>query len=241
MRIKRFFQDGYWKDLLEITGILILFYRDIRIIILAGIPLLAAFARRRKAKLSQAWRWKLNLEFQDGLRGISAALYAGYSIENAITESKEELRVLYGKDSVLAAELEGIESKVALNQPIEQAMEEFAERTEVEDIRNFSEILRTARRSGGDLIGITREAADRIGSRIEINREIKTMISGKQMEAKIMNLVPLGIIFYFWICSPGFLDYLYESSRGRIYMTGFLITYMAAREWSRKICMVKLK
>ena len=60
------------------------------------------------------------------------------------------------------------------------------------------------------------------------------MIVGKKMEGKIMNLIPLGIILYFWISSPDFLDCLYRSS-GRGVMTVLLGLYLLAYWWSGKI------
>ena len=71
-------------------------------------------------------------------------------------------------------------------------------------------------------------------TKIEVKREIQTMISGKQMECKVMNLIPLGIILYFWIASPGFLDCMYTMS-GRPVMTVLMIVYIAAFKWSERI------
>ena len=54
-----------------------------------------------------------------------------------------------------------------MNRPVESVMDEFAVRTGVEDIQCFAEIFRTARRSGGNLVSITRSAAERIGKRLK--------------------------------------------------------------------------
>lgn len=74
----------------------------------------------------------------------------------------------------------------------------------------FAQVLHIAKRTGGDLIAITRMTADRISEKMEVKREILVMIAGKQMEAQIMKLMPLAIILYFWVFSPGFLDPLYR-------------------------------
>jgi tight adherence protein B len=107
-------------------------------------------------------------------------------------------------------------------------------------VRSFAETFRTARRSGGDLVSITRTSAQRIGEKIEVQREIRTLISGKQMEGKIMNIVPLAMIAYFWVCSPGFLDCFYQGFSGRFIMTCLLGVYLAAYLLSRKICDIKV-
>ena len=221
-------------------GILFLFYRNFIFVFLLGIPLLLFRYHKKKKRWREDRRWRLNLEFKEGLQGIAAALNAGYSVENALEESRKDLEVLYGKDSLLCREFEIMQSQLCLNQPIEMVFEEFARRSGVEDIRSFSEVFRTARRSGGDLVAITRTSAQRIGEKIEVSREIKTMIAGKQMEGQVMNVVPLGMILYFWICSPGFLDCFYQTLWGRVIMTVFLAVYLLAYEMNQKICRIQI-
>lgn len=235
-REKKSLRIEYAKGAAETFFFLFLFYRWSWIMVAAGIPFLLLELRRRKRDWTEAYRWRLNLEFRDGLHGIAAALEAGYSMENAIGEAQRDLKVLYGEDSLLLPRLQKMEQGLAWNQSIEMVWEELGKESQVEDIRSFAEVLRTAGRTGGNLIGITRTAAQRIGERIEVRREIKAVTAGKQMEGRLMAIVPLGMIVYFWITSPGFLDFYYETGIGRGYMTLFLFLYLGAREWSRQIC-----
>lgn len=195
------------------------------------------FWERRQER--KRWKKQINLEFREGMQGIATALNAGYSIENAFVEASKDLELLYGKSSTLAPEFQTIVTKCQLNYPVEEALQELAVRTEVEDIRRFAEIFQTAKRTGGNLIAITRTTADRISEKIEVQREIESMSAGKRMEAQVMNCVPLGMILYFWICSPGFLSCLYQGN-GRIIMSFFLIVYLLAYYWSERIVQVKI-
>lgn len=220
--------------------LLILFYRSVLWVLAVGIPLFFAAYQRMKVKWKQEECWQLNLEFKEGLQGIAAALNAGYSIENALLESQKDLAVLYGSNSLLCREFQVMLEQLRLNQPVEGVFNDFAVRSGVEDIRSFAEIFRTARRSGGDLVAITRTSAEKIGEKIEVSREIRTLLSGKQMEGRIMNMVPLGMILYFWICSPGFLDCFYTGLWGRLMMSCFLAVYLTAYLLSDRICQITL-
>ena len=232
--------SGILQTAAGVSGLLFLFYKNLFFVFLLGIPLFFLEYRRLKREWAEERKWQINLEFREGLQGIAAALNAGYSIENALEESRKDLEVLYGKDCLLCREFQTMQRQLRLNQPIEIVFEEFANRSGVEDIRNFSEIFRTARRSGGDLVAITRTSARRIGEKIEAAQEIRTVIAGKQMEGKIMNIVPLGMIFYFWICSPGFLDCLYKTLWGHLVMTLLLAVYLTAYGINRKICRIRV-
>ena len=187
-----------------------------------------------KKKRMEEWRWQMNLEFREVMTAVSSALNAGYSVENSFKEARDDLLLLYGNNSVMVKELDKINSKIMLNQPLEIVLAEFAQYCNVEDINNFAEVFQTAKRTGGNLIEVARQAADKISSKIETSREIKTMIAGKSMEGKIMAVIPLAIIIYFWISSPGFLDSLYTWS-GRPVMTVLFVIYIAAYKWSGKI------
>ena len=175
---------------IEIFVLLILFYRSILWVAVLWIPLFYLRYRRLQLKWEEERRWQLNLEFKEGLQGIAAALNAGYSVENAIEESRRDLKVLYGQESLLCWEFQIMLEQLRMNRPVEQVMDELADRSKVEDIKSFAEVFRTARRSGGDLVSITRVCAERIAEKIEVSREIRTLFAGKQMEGKIMNVVP---------------------------------------------------
>ncbi len=218
--------------------LLTLFYRSVLWVTVLAVPLCLAAYCRLKMQWREEERWQLDLEFKEGLQGISAALNAGYSIENALEESQKDLLVLYGEGSLMCRELQIMTEQLRLNQPVESVFDDLAERSGVEDIRSFAEVFRTAKRSGGDLVAIARTSAEKIGERIEVSREIRTMIAGKRMEGKIMNMVPLGMILYFWLCSPGFFDCFYEGLWGRLVMTCFLAVYLTAYLMSERICQI---
>lgn len=214
--------------------LLFLFYRAV--VVSFVLALIYGFVNIKlyKQKSIEDWRWQMNLEFREVMTGLSSALNAGYSIENAFLEAKNDLMLLYGDKSVMAKELDAINSKLMLNQPLETILMEFAQYCQVEDINNFAEVFQTAKRTGSNLIEVSRSTADKISSKIEVSREIRTMIAGKRMEGKIMTIIPLAIILYFWVSSPEFLDCLYTLS-ARPVMTVLLAIYIAAYKWGERI------
>lgn len=216
-----------------------LFYRSVCFSFLCSVVYGWIFLHIQRKKREKMQKYEADLQFREGLYSLSAALGAGYAMENALGEARRDLEILYGADSLMAGEFQRMEQQLQLNQPVEKVFEDFAGRWQTEDILHFVQILQTAKRTGGDLIAITRLAAKRIGEKIEIKREIHTMISGKRMEGRIMNVIPLGLIGYFWISSPGFLDCLYQST-GRLVMTVLLAVYAVAYCWSERIVSIQV-
>ena len=70
--------------------------------------------------------------------------------------------------------------------------------------------------------------------------EIETLITAKKYEAKIMNMVPLGIIVYMQVFMPEFLEPLYHNLIGILVMTAALAGYGGAYMLSKKIVNIKI-
>lgn len=170
----------------------------------------------------------LLLQFRDMLYAISSALSSGYSLENAFLETYKEMLLLYGQQSDICAELQIIHQKLNLNIPIEIIFSDFALRSGCEDIRMFSEILTIAKRQGGNLINIIRSSSETIREKIDIQREIKTILSSRKYEQNFMSLMPILIMTYLRITSNGFFDVLYHNLIGIVFMTAALVVYLSA-------------
>ncbi|ROR23674.1 tight adherence protein B [Mobilisporobacter senegalensis] len=221
------------------SGIGYLFYKSFLGIFLLS-PFSILYLKYKKNKLIEERKWKLNLEFRDGIMSISSSLNAGYSIENSLSEAIGDLKILYGESSYIVNEFEYMASQIRMNRTIEEVLQEFANRSQLEDIHNFAEVFITAKRTGGDMIKIIRATSKVIGDKVDVKREIKTLITAKQFETKIMNLIPLGIILYMWMFSPGFLDPLYHNLFGIIIMTAALIVYIVSFLLSKKIINIEI-
>ena len=175
---------------------------------------------------------KLSLQFKDAILILASALNAGYSVENAFASSAGELDRIYGEDSMISREIRLILRKVKMNHPIEEAMKNFADRSGLEDVRNFTEVFTAARKSGGELMKIISRTAEIIGEKIRMREEILTMTSARRMEQKIMSAIPILLVIYIEWTSPGFFDILYGTMMGRVIMTCCLGFYCLANRLS---------
>ncbi len=182
---------------------------------------------------------QLEKTFVEALTSIKSSLKAGYSMENALTESIKELKLYYGKEDILV-EFMHIQNQIRNNQSIEQSFNTFASRSHSEDILEFAHLFVVAKKSGGNMSKIIQNTADLIREKMEVKQEIKTIMSGKVFELKVMNLVPIGIIFYISISSPGFFEPLYHSVLGVIIMTSCLIVYGLAFLLGKKILAIMI-
>ena len=155
-------------------------------------------------------------------------------------EAAEDLKLMYSPEDIIRKEFDHMRRRIELKITVEELMKELGLRSGVEDIMMFSEILGTARRTGGNLVRIMRQTTSNIAEKIEMRREIETLVAGKKMEAVCMTAVPLLMILYLRIFSPGFLDPLYNNLMGGMVMTGALVVYGAAFLWGQKIMRIEV-
>jgi len=209
-----------------------LFYNSY-IAVIIMLPLLILFYKMKKSELAGRERHKLNLQFRDGILSVSASLQAGYSIENGFELALEELSKLYDKKQPIIGEFQKITMQLRLNVTIEELLSDLAKRSGVEDIESFAEVFSIAKRTGGDFIKIIQKSSSNLSEKIETQEEVELSIAGKQMEQKIMSMVPFGIIIYVRLTSPEFLSVLYGNVLGITVMTICLLIY-GFSYWSGK-------
>ena len=215
------------QGIMIITILGYLFYQSFLGILFLS-PILYFYKKSRVKGLINNRKWKLNLQFRDGIIALSAALEAGYSAEHAFEEACKDLRLIYPTDSMIIMEFTYMINQIRMNITVEKALSDFGERTGIEDIQSFSEVFSTAKRTGGDLINVIKITSNIISDKIEVKREIITLIAAKRLEANIMKLIPLMILIYLSVSSPGFLNPLYHNILGVIAMTSFLLCYLGA-------------
>ena len=104
----------------------------------------------------------------------------------------------------------------------------------------FVTVFSMAKRSGGDMIAIIRNAVYQIGEKIDVKREIHTMMAAKKLEFRIMSAVPFAMICYMKVSFPDFLDVLYGNVLGAVIMSVCLLIYAGAFELGKRIVEVEV-
>ena len=215
------------------------FYRSFLLILLI-FPAGILFPLALKKKLKQRRMEKLRGEFKDAILAVASGLNAGYSVENAFAVSLKEMEEIHGSDSMIAQEIRLILRKVRLNLTFEEALGDFAKRSGLDDVKNFSDVFLAARKSGGELMKIIARTAEIIGEKIRIQEEILTATASRRMEQKIMSAIPILIVVYIELTSPGFFKILYSTMGGRILMTICLGIYLVSCQLAKSFLEIEI-
>jgi tight adherence protein B len=182
----------------------------------------------------------LEYQFKQSLYSLSTSLAAGRSVENAIRAAVEDMSAIYVDTKTdIVRELTLIVRRIDHGETLEQAFVDFAKRSDSEDIIQFSEMLVTCKRTGGDLVEAVRRTSQIISEKIEMQQEISVMVARKRFEAHALGIIPPMIIAFLSFGSPEYMAPLY-SGGGRIIMTICLILFVGCYFVMRRMTDIKL-
>lgn len=221
------------------AGIAYLFYQN-WIAFLCFLPFLKVFLKMTAMAKKEKEKRKMLEEFREMIGFISGALNAGYSLENAFWVAKKELGILYGTKSILVSYLERVLRKLKMNTSLEQALEEFARECQLEEAKNFAQVVAIGKKSGGNLVRIIEKSVHSICLKLETEEEITTMIAAKKMETRIMILFPALIVLYLRLTNGEYIGVLYGNVVGAAVMTVSLGAMVVSAFWSEKIMDIKV-
>ncbi len=217
-----------------------LFYRSI-ILALILCPLGILYLKYKQGKIIVKRRNELNIQFKDLLISLSSSLCAGRALENAFETALEDLLVLYPSDEAyIIKETKIIIHKLSYNITIEEAISDFARRAKIDDIKNFSDVITICKRTGGNLIEAIKNSAGIISDKIEMKQEIETLLSSRKFEQKILNLMPIGMVFVLSVTAADYIEPVFNTPQGRGAMTACLILLITAFLISNKIMNIKM-
>lgn len=195
----------------------------------------------RNKELARRRKELVRFQFKDALYFISVSLSAGKSFETALLDAQLALESVYpDKNAPIIKELEMINARVMMNIPVEQALEDFAQRVQIEEVKSFSEIFSISRRAGVNLVEVIKNTSGMIREKIEIKQEIENYIAGKKLEQKILCLTPFIMVYVIKSTSSGFLDPLFNTAAGRVVMSIALLLLSAGYLISKKIMNIEV-
>lgn len=216
-----------------------LFYRSVTAVPIL-IPLWIYYWNRMVIELYQEKESAFMEQFKEAIQSVSASLNTGYSVENAFREAQKELMLQYPQEARISREMQILVRQLRLQIPVEQALEELADRVEGEEIRSFAAVFSMAKRSGADMMAIIEDTVKQIGDKMDVQREIETILAARKYEFKVMTLIPYLIIAYLSVSFPEFMDSLYGTVAGKGVMTICLAVYLGACALGSRIIKIEV-
>lgn len=203
-------------------------------------PLGLLYPRHYAKALCRRRREKLRQQFKEALLALSSLLSAGRSVENAFASLENDLVLLLeDSQSDLILELRVITNRLQTGEPLEIGLGDFAKRSDLDEIRNFADVITICKRAGGDLVEVVRRTSQLIGEKLEVELEVSVLIAQKRFEARIMMGMPFAFVGILGFVAGDYMDPLHEGM-GIILLSVCLLLLCACSWWMLRIMDIKL-
>lgn len=215
------------------------FYDDVRGFVIFPGVLFFIYKSHEKSKKSASLA-RFDAEFKELMVAVSDALQSGYSIENAFRDAEENIKLLYGNKGLILNDLHMMNARINMRMPAEAAFMEFAKKHPTEESLGFAGVFSFARRLGGDYIKNIRRTVEKMEDKLELKQDIRATVAQKQMEFKIMSVMPIALLAYVKVSSGEFLSSLYGTLEGAVIMSACIGVYLGAVILGRRIVDIKV-
>lgn len=149
-------------------------------------------------------RNELNHQFRDMLEALTTSLGAGKNVNDSFFAVYEDMKVQYDSDAYILKELEVIISGIHNNVAIEDVLQDFGDRSDIDDIKSFANVFKISYRKGGNIKDIIRNTHNILSDKMEIAEDIETLVTSNKMEQNIMIIMPIALIGVIKMMSPEF-------------------------------------
>lgn len=193
-----------------------------------GIPLIVInhLAERRRKRMEQ--------QFPVALDIFVRALRSGHPIAAAIDLLTQEM------DDPIGSEFGLVADEVSYGAELTDAIEDMANRWDLEDIRMFVVSLSVQLETGGNLAEILENLSEVVRARASLYLKVRALSSEGRMTGWILTVLPVFTMVSMFLVNPGF--YL-DVAGDPIFLFGFpglLLLYLVGFLWIRKLVDIKV-
>lgn len=201
------------------------------VVAVAAGPLYRDFMAKRRMKA-------LKVQFRDMLEAVSTSISAGQNTTDAFISAYADLRLQYSDTSYIVRELGQIVAGMNNNINIEVLLNDFAQRSGIDDIANFANVFETSYRKGGNIREVVKSTYDVINDKMQIQMEIETMMASSKAELNMMMCMPVLITLMMRFMGGSLTNM--DSPLAMVSTTAAILIFIGAYAIGSKIMTVKL-
>ena len=218
----------YFTALLAVFAITLVIFEfsivyPLAFLVLSILPFLL-IKKYRKAQIE-----KIELQLPDALMLISGGLRSGASLSTALFQLTTESQPPLKNEIALIVK----EQKVGL--PLNDALVNFQKRIPIKSVILMTTSIRIALETGGELAETLTKAAETLRQINQSEGKIKALTAQGKMQAWVVGLMPVGLIFVLSQMEPEAMGQLWTTPAGWVALFGIFIFEVLGIFFIRKI------
>ena len=163
------------------------------------------FSNKRRKRLSEFERM-----LPPTLTLLAGSMRAGFSLMQSLETVTNEA------PAVVRKEFARVFTEVRLGRPMEDALQDIAERMNSRDLEWTVMAIRIQREVGGNLAALLDTIADTMTKREALRREVQTLTAEGRLSGIVLSLFPVGMLVLLYVLRPSYIEPLFEDPIGII-------------------------
>lgn len=231
------FYGGQFKDEdgLTTTATIV---SNIIIFLAVGIAATCIFLPMRRKQLKNKRKTQLTHQFRELLTTLAVSLSSGMNMQESLESAYHDLQLEYSDQTYIVTEVREMLNGINNNVLLEETIQFFGERSEIDDIKNFGVVFSLCYRTGGSLKDVVRRTSNIISEKIEISEEIETALSSNKSQFTMMLVIPVIIVLMMRVMSSSFAA-SFATVAGVIAMTVAIVIFVVAYLLAQSIMNIK--
>jgi len=177
-------------------------------------------------------RKRFETQLPDTLNLLATSLRAGYSLLQAVEavgeEAPEPTRREFGRAM----------AEIRLGRPINDALDDIAERMTSQDFEWTVMAIGIQREVGGNLAEVLQTTSETMVQRNRLRREMKALTAEGRISAIVLSLLPVFLFLVISVVNPGYMEPMLESTIGLLILGGGLVFIGLGIYWMSRIVKV---
>jgi tight adherence protein B len=176
--------------------------------------------RRKKTFVSQ---------LPDMLQLLSSTLRSGFSLLQGVEAVSQEV------SDPMGTELRRVLVEARLGRPLEEALQDAADRMGSADFDWAIMAIRVQREVGGNLAELLDTVGTTMVERERLRRDVQSLTAEGRMSAIVLGLLPFGMGLMMYTLNPSYIGKLFTESLGKIMLVGGFALAVAGFMWMKKM------
>ena len=183
-------------------------------------------AKRRRKKFVKQLPGTLQL--------LSGSLRAGYSLMQGVEAVSHEVEDPMGR------ELRRVTVESRLGRPLEEALDDAADRLDSSDFRWAVLAIRIQREVGGNLSELLQTVAATMMDRTRLKREVAALTAEGKISAIVLGLMPIGLGASLYVMNKPYISLLFTEFIGQAMLAVATVMALFGFAWMKKIIKIEI-
>jgi tight adherence protein B len=197
------------------------------LVLVLAIPLaVLQMAADRRAKLFAS-------QLPDVLKLTASSLRSGFSLVQGLDSVIRQVR------EPSKSELQRVLAEARLGRPVDEALEDAADRIHNRDFTESVVAVRIQQETGGNLAALFDTLAETMVQRLQMRREVRTLTAEGRLSAYVLGIMPLALGIFIFFANRPYELILFHYTSGKIMLVAGVVLLVAGFYWMYRVVKIE--